>query len=121
MYVSIFWHRSDLAYVDQVNSRLQAEGESPYILLGEINVENTNLILERTDRVPHRDAQGPRSNEVADLGRHVMHQVPRESRVARRNIILYNLRYTQLVSSHAQPSSRPCKYLDADEHTCLNA
>jgi len=57
MYVSIFWHRSDLAYdVDRVNSVLQVEGENPYILLGEINVENTNFVLERTDRIPHRDA-----------------------------------------------------------------
>ena len=111
MYVSIFWHRSDLAYVDHVNSRLQAEGENPYILLGKINVENTNLVLERTDRIPHRDAQGPRSNEVTDLGRHVMHQVPRESRVARRNIILYDLRHTQFISFHAQPPSKPCKCL----------
>jgi len=55
MYVSIFRHRSDLAYVVHVNSLLQAEGEDPYILLREINVENTNLILERTDRIPHRD------------------------------------------------------------------
>jgi hypothetical protein len=71
---------------------LQGEGENPYILLGEINVENTNLILERTDRIPHCDTQGSRSDEVTDLGRHIMHQVPREGRMPRRNIILYNLR-----------------------------
>ena len=38
-----------------------------------------------------------------------MIQVPREGRVARRNIILYNLRYTRLISPHAQSPSKPCK------------
>jgi len=44
-----------------------------------------------------------------------MHQVPREGRVPRRNVILYNLCHTQLVSPYTQPPSKPRECRDADE------
>jgi hypothetical protein len=119
MYVSIFRHRSDLALCGSCQfSSYKREVENPYILLGEINVENTNLVLERTDRIPHRYTQGSRSNEVTDLGRHVMHQVPREGRVARRKVILYNLR---LRSTRQFLFLRSKSHAIKNTHTCLNA